>query len=352
MVNQQNLPLVEHPFSLLQQIQHPLFSQYNVQVQIKRDDRLHNMISGNKWRKLKYNLKHLTQQKYRGAISFGGSYSNHIHAFAFACYQQNIPCIGVIRGEKQYENNYTLTWAKHWGMTCHFVDRKTYRRRFDEDFLTELKNQYPNHFIVPEGGSNHLAIQGVSEVMSELAQQTEFDTLIAPVGSGGTLAGVITGDSLQEKQHKLLGVAVLKQAEYLQQEIKNLLPEHAQTHHNWQLLTDLHRGGYAKFTANDIARIIAFSQQTQLPFEPVYSGKMLLGFLDLLTQGYFKDNERIVLLHTGGIQGLGGMFEQNRLAAADWPEFRGPSQVCNAHHGVITPVDRKPLIVVVLCPLG
>jgi len=325
MVNPQNIPLIENPFSLLQQVQHPLFSQHNIQVKIKRDDLLHHIISGNKWRKLKYNLKHLIQQKYHGALSFGGSYSNHIHAFAFACYQQNIPCIGIIRGEKQYQNNYTLTWARHWGMTCHFVDRKTYRRRFDEDFLAELQSQYPNHFIVPEGGSNHLAIQGVSEVMSELAQQTEFDTLISPVGSGGTLAGIISGDHLQGNQHKILGVAVLKQAEYLKQEITKLLPTNAKTHDNWQLLTDFHRGGYAKFSADDIARIIAFSQQAHLPFEPVYSGKMLLAFLDLLAQGYFKPNERIVLLHTGGIQGLGGMFEQNRLTATDWPELPMPN---------------------------
>ena len=209
-------------------------------------------------------------------------------------------------------------------MICHFVDRKTYRRRFDTDFLAELQNQYPNHFIVPEGGSNHLAIQGVSEVISELEQQTEFDTLITPVGSGGTLAGLISGDSLLTKQHKILGVAVLKQAEYLQQEIRNLLIEQAKNHNNWQLLTDFHRGGYAKFSANDITRIVSFSRQTQLPFEPVYSGKMLLAFLDLLTQGYFKANERIVLLHTGGMQGLGGMFEQNRLTATDWPELPSP----------------------------
>jgi len=314
----------KNTFSVLENISHPLFSQHNVHVQIKRDDLLHNIISGNKWRKLKYNLKHLIQQKYCGAISFGGSYSNHIHAFAFACYQQKIPCIGIIRGEKEYQNNYTLTWARHWGMTCHFVDRKTYRRRFDQDFLAELQNQYPNHFIVPEGGSNHLAIKGVSELITELDQQTAFDTLITPVGSGGTLAGLISGDSLLNKQHNILGIAVLKQAEYLEKEISNLLPEHAKRHNDWQLITDLHRGGYAKFTANDIARIVAFSEQTQLPFEPVYSGKMLLGFLDLLAQGHFSANERIVLLHTGGMQGLGGMLEQNRLNAVDWPKLPTP----------------------------
>jgi len=314
------------PLSPLQKIHNPLFDKYQLEVHVKRDDLLHGIISGNKWRKLKYNLEQLKRSNYQGALTFGGSYSNHIHAFAFACFQQNIPCIGVIRGEKEYANNYTLTWARHWGMTCHFVDRATYRRRFDSDFLAELQVQYPNHFIVPEGGSNQLAVQGASEVIEELAQQTEFDTLISPVGSGGTLAGLISGDYLQHKQHKILGVAVLKQAEYLQQEIKALAPEATTKHHNWQLLTDFHRGGYAKFTANDIARIIDFSRQTQLPFEPVYSGKMLLAFLDLLAQGYFNTGERVVLLHTGGIQGLGGMFEQNKLNQNDWPQLPIPKQ--------------------------
>ena len=323
-VNQQNSSLKQNNFSLLQQVQHPLFLHHQVNVKIKRDDLLHNIISGNKWRKLKYNLNYLLQHEYQGAVSFGGSYSNHIHAFAFACHQQNIPCIGVIRGEPEYASNYTLTWARHWGMTCHFVDRKTYRRRFDKDFLAELRQQYPNHFIVPEGGSNELAIQGVSEIATELALQTEFDTLLTPVGSGGTLAGLILGDYLQEKQHKILGIAVLKQAEYLQQEILKLLPEHAKSHNTWQLLTNFHRGGYAKFSSHDVQKISAFYQQTQIPFEPVYSGKMLLSFLELLEQGYFKTNERIILLHTGGMQGLGGMFEQGRLLAKDWPELPYP----------------------------
>jgi 1-aminocyclopropane-1-carboxylate deaminase len=323
-VNQKNVLPKHDKHSLLQEVHHPLFSHHNVSVKIKRDDLIHNIISGNKWRKLKYNIKYLLQHKYQGAISFGGSYSNHIHAFAFACHQQKIPCIGIIRGEKAYENNYTLTWAKHWGMVCHFVDRKTYRRRFDSDFLAELSENYPHHFIIPEGGSNELAIQGVSEIVTELSQQTEYDTLMTPVGSGGTLAGLIMGDYTQEKQHKILGVAVLKQAEYLQKEIINLLPEKAKNHANWQLLTNFHRGGYAKFSPEDIQNISSFYQQTNIPFEPVYSGKMLLAFLALLKAGHFTANERIVLLHTGGLQGLGGMFEQGRLSPEYWPELPLP----------------------------
>lgn len=313
--------------STLQTLHHPLFNKHNVQVEIKRDDIIHPIISGNKWRKLKYNLQHVKQtNKFNGVLSFGGCYSNHIHALAFACFQHKIPSVGIIRGEVEYADNFTLSWAKHWGMKLCFVDRKTYRRRHDNDYLAELQQEFPHYFIVPEGGSNKLAIAGVSEVITELIQQTEFDTLITPVGSGGTLAGLIAGDELNNITHKILGIAVLKGAEYLEDEIKSLLPTLSKTHNKWQLLSQFHRGGYAKFSPNDVTRIIEFSQITGINFEPVYSGKMVLAFLDLLEDGYFINGERIVLLHTGGMQGLGGMIERGRLNTEDWPM---PAQVAN-----------------------
>jgi 1-aminocyclopropane-1-carboxylate deaminase len=311
------------PLSLLQKLEHPLFDKYNLDVRVKRDDLLHNIISGNKWRKLKYNLEQLKTDEFQGALTFGGSYSNHIHAFAYACKQQNIPCIGVIRGEAHYADNFTLSWARHWGMQCHFVDRKTYRRRFETSFIDELKVLYPNYFIIPEGGSNSLAIPGVAEILAELSSQADFDTLMTPVGSGGTIAGLISGDCVaNQKRHKILGVAVLKQAEYLIDDIKSLLTQEANAHSNWQLLTNFHRGGYGKFSQDDANRIITFNQQTGVYFEPVYTGKMVLALLDLIAQDYFKPKERIVLLHTGGLQGLGGMIEQNRLEAKDWPPLK------------------------------
>ncbi len=307
--------------SELQPLHHPLFTQHNVKVQVKRDDLIHPIISGNKWRKLKYNIAYVKQhQNIKGVLSFGGSYSNHIHALAYACYQQNLPCVGIIRGEKSHGSNFTLTWAHYWGMKLYFVDRKTYRRRHDIDYLAQLQQEFPDYFIVPEGGSNELAIPGVAEVITELNQQTDFDTLMTSVGSGGTLAGLIAGDQKSNcTEHKLLGIAVLKGADYLINEVADLLPSQAKKHKNWQILTHFHRGGYAKFSHEDAIRIIAFNKTTGVDFEPVYSGKMILALLDLLEQGHFKTGERIVLLHTGGMQGLGGMIERGILNSNDWP---------------------------------
>jgi 1-aminocyclopropane-1-carboxylate deaminase len=314
------------PLSIIQKIELPLFKKHNINVQIKRDDLIHDIVSGNKWRKLKYNLLNLKQKKYNGAITFGGSFSNHIHAFAYACKQHSIPCVGIIRGEPHYANNFTLSWARHWGMHCHFVDRLTYRRRFEDNYLNELTQQFPDHLIIPEGGTNTAAIKGVAEIISELRCQTAFDTLITPVGSGGTLAGLISGDSQQHaNKHKILGIAVLKQAEYLVHDINQLLPDNAKIHNNWQLLTQFHRGGYGKINDEDIKRLKQINQQTGIVFEPVYSGKMMLALCELIEQGYFHANERIVLVHTGGLQGLGGMIEQGRISANDWPKPARPA---------------------------
>jgi len=305
--------------SLLQLIEQPLFKKHQLEVKIKRDDLIHPIISGNKWRKLKYNLIHAKQRGFKGILSFGGSYSNHIHALAFACKQQGLASLGIIRGEPQYSSNFTLTCVQQWGMKIHFVDRKTYRLRNNQDYLAELQQQYPDYFIVPEGGSNALALNGVAEVIDELNQQADFDTLMLPVGSGGTFAGLINADKCN---HKLLGIAVLKQSQtnrnYLTNEIKRLLPQAATHFRNWQVINDFHRGGYAKFSTDDCQRIQDFNAATSLTFEPVYSGKMLLAFLDLIEQGYFAAKQKIVLLHTGGLQGIGGLLEQNRLNKEDW----------------------------------
>jgi 1-aminocyclopropane-1-carboxylate deaminase len=300
--------------SKLERIFHPLFEKHQLIVSIKRDDAIHPIISGNKWRKLKFNLHYAKTQELSGVISFGGSFSNHIHALAFACQQQGLKSIGIIRGETEYANNFTLSMAQRWAMELQFIDRKTYRLRENANYLAALQNKYPNYLLVPEGGSNTLALDGVGEIITELNRQCEFDTLLTPVGSGGTLAGLIQADN---NQHQLLGISVLKQEGYLNEQVQSLLRNHQQ-YTNWKILSEFHRGGYAKFSKEDAEKILCFNQQTGFVFEPVYSGKMILAFLDLIEQGYFSQGQRIVLLHTGGLQGIGGMVERKILNTDDW----------------------------------
>ncbi|XQW85538.1 1-aminocyclopropane-1-carboxylate deaminase/D-cysteine desulfhydrase [Thalassotalea piscium] len=301
--------------SPLQSINHPLFDKYRVKVSIKRDDLIHPIISGNKWRKLYYNLQLAKNKQKKGIISFGGCYSNHIHALAYACQQDQLKALAIIRGESSSQTNYTLTWAQHWGMELSFVDRQTYRQRQDPTFLQEIEEQYPDYLLVPEGGSNQLALKGVGQIIDELNQQCQFDSLLVPVGSGGTLAGLVKQDN---NQHDILGIAVLKQQDYLLNEVNQLLDNNPRLE-RWRIVNDYHGGGYAKVNADDSNRLLAFSQQTNIPFEPIYSGKMILGFLDLLEKGYFNANQHIVLLHTGGLQGIAGLVEQGKLNADEWP---------------------------------
>lgn len=308
-------------FSALQSISHPLFTEHQLTVQIKRDDLIHNIISGNKWRKLKYNLRHAKSIGAKGIITFGGCFSNHIHACAFACSEHKLPVIGIIRGEESNQHNYTLAWAAHWNMQLKFVDRKTYRMRGNNDYLQQLQLEYPEHYIIPEGGSNSLALHGVSEVIEELNEQCDFDTLITPVGSGGTLAGLIMGD---KSNHNLLGIAVLKQQDYLEQEVLSLLPKQYKNSNNWRIAHEFHRGGYAKFSPNDAEIIRTFGNIVGIDFEPVYSGKMILALLELVKSGYFPAQHRIVLLHTGGLQGLAGMYERKLLNQDEWPSLPVP----------------------------
>jgi len=294
---------------------HPLFEKYQITVKIKRDDLIHPIISGNKWRKLQGNIAYAKEKGIRNLLTFGGSYSNHIHAFSYACMHHGLSSVGIIRGEASYSKNFTLSCAQRCGMTLKFVDRKTYRKRDDLEYLAQLNNEYPDHLLVPEGGSNNLALSGVGNVISELKHQTRFNTLMLPVGSGGTIAGLINADN---GQHNILGIAVLKQGEYLQKKVEDLLPENRVGLSNWRIMTEYHYGGYARFSKFDSERIRNFSFEVGIPFEPVYSGKMVLALLDLIEANYFPKGHTVMLLHTGGLQGLAGLIEQDRITASEW----------------------------------
>jgi|TARA_Y100001963_G_C6793769_1_gene457299 1-aminocyclopropane-1-carboxylate deaminase len=292
--------------SPLQTINHPLLAARKIQLTIKRDDLIHPQISGNKWRKLKFNLAAMQQLGKSELLTFGGAFSNHIHASAAAGKLFGFTTHGIIRGPELDSENPTLRYAKQCGMNLHPVDRVTYRLRHDQNYLAELQHQFPNAYILPEGGTNSAALLGCKELAESLPPA---DYIICPTGSGGTLAGLIEGAS---QSTTVLGVAVLKQAEYLITDIKQL-SNRAKQQQNWQLLCDFHDGGYGKFSANLWQFCQAFNHQHDIPLEPIYSGKMMYALWQLIEQGFFAPHTHIIAIHTGGLQGLDGLRYRNLI---------------------------------------
>ncbi|WMC12468.1 pyridoxal-phosphate dependent enzyme [Oceanimonas pelagia] len=282
--------------SVLQPVRHALLDHHGLTLHIKRDDRLHAFISGNKWRKLKYVLRQALSERAAGLLSFGGAWSNHLHALAAAGQALGVPTAGIVRGEPEYAGNPTLSDARAWGMTLEFVDRQSYRRRHEADFLAGLAARHPGFYIIPEGGSCVLALPGVAELWRELPPCEE---LILPVASGGTLAGLL---SARPGRTRVTGYAVLKGQGWLADTVHGL---YAPAAHDpgWQLRLNHHGGGYAKCSPADRAAITELSEALAVPLEPVYSGKALLGLFRDIEAGHYAPGSRLIFLHTGGLQG-------------------------------------------------
>lgn len=305
--------------SPLQQVVTAETKHHDIRLYIKRDDLIHPLISGNKWRKLKYNLIMAKDRNISTLVSFGGAYSNHIHALAAAGKIFNFKTTAIIRGEEDL-NNPTLNQVKALDMQLKFVSRLEYKQRYNRLYLEQLQQQYPQALIIPEGGTNKIALKGVAEIINELSQQIDHvDFICTPCGSGGTTAGLISG---ADKQTKILSFSVLKNGQYLIDEINALVqPPDArcpgEQNTNWQFIDNYHFGGYGKFTPELITFIEQFYQQTKIKIEPIYSGKMFFGLFDLIKQGYFPAGSNIIAIHTGGLQGING-FKQRGLLPHDW----------------------------------
>jgi len=267
-----------------------------IKLHLKREDRLHPTISGNKFRKLKYNLIEAKAQGLISLLTFGGAYSNHIAAVAAAGLECGFQTIGIIRGEEladKIPDNPTLRQAQNLGMKLHFISRSDYRRKTDVDFIEQLKQQFGVFYLIPEGGTNQLAVQGCEEILTAQDKQY-FDYICCAVGTGGTIAGIINSTS---NTQKTLGFPALK-GDFLFNEIRQWT-----TRSNWDLCLDYHFGGYAKTTPELLQFIQQFQQKTDIEIEPIYMGKMLFGIFDLIEKGYFPANSKILAIHTGGLQG-------------------------------------------------
>jgi 1-aminocyclopropane-1-carboxylate deaminase len=270
-----------------------------ITLEIKREDLLHPFVSGNKFRKLKYNVVQAKAENHSVLLTFGGAFSNHIAAVAYAGKEQGFETIGVIRGEElrdKIAENPTLSFAQECGMRFEFVTREAYRHKTDAAFIAQLQAQFGSFYLVPEGGTNDLAVKGCEEILTEL--DADFDFVCSAVGTGGTISGLINSALSHQK---ILGFPALK-GDFLQDEIRNFVQNK-----NWELQTDYHFGGYGKVTTEFIEWINWFYAQTGIPLDPIYTGKMVFGVMDLIQRNYFPPKSKILMIHTGGLQGIAGM---------------------------------------------
>ncbi len=290
------------------QIYHKVLARQKVELFLLRLDLTDGVVSGNKWFKLKYNLQYAITAGYNSVLSFGGAYSNHIHALAKAGYDLGLETIGVIRGEPEYATNPTLADAVNWGMKLHFITRREYRQKADKAFLAALRHRFNNPFIIPEGGSNQFAVKGASEILSpKLLDDIAPDQIVLACGTGGTMAGVIIGS----QGINVLGIPVLKKADFLYDDIADLVAQVAgDVPGHWMLDLEGHYGGYAKRSQEVDDFILDFQKSNNIQLDHIYTGKMLLRLIQRVAMGIYPAGSRILALHTGGLQGLRGISSE------------------------------------------
>ncbi|NNF33712.1 MAG: 1-aminocyclopropane-1-carboxylate deaminase/D-cysteine desulfhydrase [Saprospiraceae bacterium] len=293
----------QKPF--LQDISNTVFAQSGCQVHLLRLDVIHPGISGNKWYKLKYNLEEAVSSGFDTILTFGGAYSNHIHASSIAAAKAGLKSIGVIRGERVEPLNPTLHDAEKNGMVLHFISRSDYRRKNETKFIGEMKRTFGDFYVVPEGGTNSLAVKGTTEILLDITE--EYDYIMTSVGTGGTMAGLICG---LKGGKRVIGISVLK-GDFLVSEVEKLVLAYSgKSYKNWEIIEDYHFGGYAKFNEDLISFINEFRSVTGIALDPIYTGKMMSGLKKMTRKGFFKPNTKVVALHTGGLQGIRGFNDR------------------------------------------
>jgi 1-aminocyclopropane-1-carboxylate deaminase len=287
-------------FSPVHQIKNILFDNKGLKVFIKRDDMIHPIISGNKWRKLKYILLQAQAQNKAHLVTFGGAYSNHLLATAAAAARFGFKATGIVRGEEV--QNDTLFLCRLHGMQLIFTNRESYRDKpalFKKYFADDT-----DAFFIDEGGASPEAAKGCSELVNELNQR--YDHIFCACGTGTTAAGIINGLAQHNLPTQFNAIPVFKNGDFIKNEIDKFLT----TPTNYQLHTGYHFGGYGKTTDELITFIKQFVKDTGILIEPVYTGKMLYALYDLATKDYFKPGSKILAIHTGGIWGLLGMKDR------------------------------------------
>jgi 1-aminocyclopropane-1-carboxylate deaminase/D-cysteine desulfhydrase-like pyridoxal-dependent ACC family enzyme len=298
--------------SIIQKTEDLALVNSNIELFVKREDLVHSIISGNKWHKLRYNIQNAKKRGNTTLLTFGGAYSNHIEATAIAGKEFGFKTIGIIRGEETLPLNSTIKKAKECGMQLVYVSRAEYKNKHTQDYIESLREVFGSFYLIPEGGSNFYAINGCMEILNET--DTIYDYICCPLGTGGTASGIAL--SLKGNQ-KLLGFPALKGGEFLLDEMKtfiNMVVNDTETTQDVlnkvQLITDYHFGGYAKINEELISFLQDFNVKHNIKWDLIYNGKMVFGVYDLIKKGFFPKGSKILLIHTGGLQGVNGFEER------------------------------------------
>lgn len=284
----------------IQEIHSAFLHSKKVRLLVQREDLNDPYCMGNKWWKLRYNLIEAIREKHNKVLTFGGAFSNHIVATASACNRMGLKSIGIIRGDSTDKLNPSLIRAQNDGMELFFVDRQIYRNKSNIDW----KSIYGDHYLIPEGGTNELAVSSCEEMISF----KEFDMVCVPVGTGGTLSGIIR--SLKPSQ-RAIGFSSLKGGGFLNDEVKKYVD-----HSNWSIQFDYHFGGYAKINLELVSFMNEFKRDFSIQLDPVYTAKMFYGIFDMIKNEQIRSNSTILAVHTGGTQGIEGM--KQRIQSKEW----------------------------------
>lgn len=289
---------------LIDRVHHADFDRVRVEVAVLRLDKLGGDAPGNKSFKLKHNIAAAQADGYRRVLSFGGPWSNHLHALSALAPKNGLESIAVVRGHRPAKLSDTLQDCEGNGMRLHFVSREQYRRRYEDDFHCELQQVFGDCFVIPEGGANELGVSGCAEI-GELIRTSgagNWDCIAMACGTGGTLAGLANGLPASS----LLGVSVLKGDLELHARITGFLDRPGQIG-DIDLWHNYHFGGYAKLKRELAEFCRNFTAQSGIPVEPVYTGKCFYAVCDAIKRDCFPAGSRVLMIHTDGLQGLRGM---------------------------------------------
>ncbi len=299
--------------SVVQEVHFSPLKNYDIQLFIKRDDLIHAEVSGNKWRKLKYNIAYAQEAKLNGVLTFGGAFSNHLVATAAACQMEGLKSVGIVRGEELHaSSNETLKRCQDYGMELMFVSRAKYAERYERPYLEELKAQFPGFHIVPEGGANYYGMIGCQEILNET--ENNYDIIAVAQGTTTTSCGILMG--LNERT-RLWVFPALKGYDS-EGEMRQLM-RNATLEGEWinelmgqvDVFSDFHFGGYAQVTDELMDFIALFYKETEVPLDPVYTAKAMYGLFKAVEEGSISA-KRILFIHTGGLQGAKAIFEKQK----------------------------------------